>query len=356
MMSDGTPHDTDAACPGCRLVTLDDGETLMLWCATCAGIQQQIGEELHRTHLHAQRGQLGSLELLSSIPPNGDSEVDNDGERPRNQTHERAHALLDDIWEHVDKYLQMAQVENIYGTRGEPSMNMQLGHNIFETVDHHAEESSGFGHPQAESQPVAGIRDYLDGFHNPGPNPPYVLEGALSQPQHSLFGIPPSPDMQDFSLWSYAGLSSGLPFASIPQQSFQALNTLYPNIAFNNNVHTNPAVDRANPAYAWNHAGTGEAEDEEDIASQSSISETDGSSVPHGMGRRGQESARRHEQGLCIWCRKPNPYLAFLGCPQCREHRREYMAKSREKQRRQLREEMGQVAGTAQVEENVQSV
>lgn len=303
-MSDGSLHDSDAACPGCRLVTLDDGETLVLWCATCVGIHQQNDEELYHTLLHAQPGQPGNLGLLSLISPSGDSEVENDGEKPSNRTHEREYALLDDIWEHVDKYLQMGQVENIYERREESTTNMQLGHNIFGTSDHHAAELSGFGYHKPSSNQWLLSDTILTAFIIPAPTHHMFLARALSQPQHRLFGIPPSPDMQNSSLWSHNGLNLELPFALIPLQSFQEFNAFSANTASNDNLDPNPAGERGNSANGRNDAKAQEDEDEGNIASQPSISGTDGSSVPHRMGRKGQESGRRHAQGFCIWWRR----------------------------------------------------
>ncbi|KAK4155754.1 hypothetical protein C8A00DRAFT_31413 [Chaetomidium leptoderma] len=58
----------------------------------------------------------------------------------------------------------------------------------------------------------------------------------------------------------------------------------------------------------------------------------------HGMGRKGQQNRRLHAQGLCIWCKQPNPALEKMGCPACLPRRADSTRRYREKLARQSEE------------------
>lgn len=58
----------------------------------------------------------------------------------------------------------------------------------------------------------------------------------------------------------------------------------------------------------------------------------------NGGGRRAQRSARLHAQGLCIWCRQPNPDLSKMGCPACLPKRAAKTAQYRVRRNRLARE------------------
>lgn len=62
----------------------------------------------------------------------------------------------------------------------------------------------------------------------------------------------------------------------------------------------------------------------------------------NGAGKRAQRSARLHAQGLCIWCRQPNPDLTKMGCPACLPKRAAKTAQYRVRKKTRERARAGQ--------------
>ncbi|KXX76093.1 hypothetical protein MMYC01_204175 [Madurella mycetomatis] len=61
--------------------------------------------------------------------------------------------------------------------------------------------------------------------------------------------------------------------------------------------------------------------------------------LPRGQGPKARRSAARRAQGLCGDCGKPNPALEFVGCPSCRQRRRDTMLINRKRRRQQRLDE-----------------
>jgi len=149
----------------------------------------------------------------------------------------------------------------------------------------------------------------------------------------------------------------------------QANSTLETHQQLRNGIHSAASTHSLGPEHPIPHldsspfaslATTSKSADEAaesnaaDPANHLSPQESVNQPLPHGMGRRGQESARRHAQGLCIWCKRPNPELAKKGCPECLVLRAASTAKYRRglAERRQAEEEqMMQAMGSKDNEE-----
>jgi len=352
-MSDGNPYDGDAACPDCEVITFNDGGTFTTPCAACARsyqqIYQQINDQVYPNILEAQPDH--PLLSMDGAEVGSNWNV----EQPDNRPRERQPAWLDGAWDLGYDFLEMAHMEHVSESREEPTPNMHLGHNIFgtadpvENADHRATTASEL-YLQANLLPPHAVT------HHSNTNPPYDTAAVAGQPQHNFVGIPFNPYTQGPSLWNSAGLSMALTFAPIFQPPFQELNTFTPNAASNYAFSSNTAAGTGSPDHGGIGAEAEEAEGDQTIASQPSVSGTEGSSTPHGMGRRGQQSARLHASGLCIWCRQPNPDLSKKGCPPCLRDRAARTAEYRQRLRARRAEEMAAMALAVQVEKNAESL